>query len=169
MPSRPAATPSAPTDAPRPPARSDALRLWIILSRAHAAVQAHAAAQVARHELTLAEFAILEVLHHRGPMLLGEVQRRILVTSGGITFLVDRLSKKGLVCRQDCAHDRRARYASLTTKGRQLIARVFPEHAMAIERAVAGLSRAEQIEVSEALKRLGLHAAALDRDEDDGG
>lgn len=167
MPSRPAATPPAPIDAPRPSARSDALRLWIILSRAHAAVQAHAAAQVGRHELTLAEFAILEVLHHRGPMLLGEVQRRILVTSGGITFLVDRLSKKGLVCRRDCAHDRRARYASLTTKGKQLIARVFPEHAAVIERAVAGLGRAEQVEVTEALKRLGLYAAALDFDEDD--
>lgn len=166
MSSRQAARATAP-DAPSTTPRSDALRLWIILSRAHAAVEAHAAAQAARHELTLAEFAILEVLHHRGPMLLGEVQRRILVTSGGITFLVDRLSKKGLVCRQDCAHDRRARYASLTAKGKQLISRIFPEHAAAIERAVAGLSRAEQIELSEALKRLGLYAAELDRDEDD--
>lgn len=162
-------TRATPSDAPVASPRSDALRLWVILSRAHASVEAHAAAQAARHELTLAEFAILEVLHHRGPMLLGEVQRRILVTSGGITFLVDRLSKKGLVCRRDCAHDRRARYASLTAKGKQLIMRIFPEHAMVIERAMAGLSRAEQIAVSDALKRLGLHAAALDSDTEDGG
>src|SRR5215207_7771100 len=73
------------------------LRLWVIMSRAHASIAAHAAADVARHGLTLAEFGILEALYHRGQMLLGEVQRRILVSSGGITFLVDRLTAKGLV------------------------------------------------------------------------
>src|SRR3712207_3630263 len=85
-----------------------ALRLWIALARAHNAVQAHAAADVARHGLTISEFAVLEVLYHKGPLLLGEVQRRILVSSGGITYLVDRLEKRGLVERRDCPGDRRA-------------------------------------------------------------
>src|ERR1700730_16052166 len=92
----------------------DDLKLFVVLSRAFASVTRHAEADVARHGLTIAEFAILEVLYHKGPQLLGEVQRRILVSSGGISFLVDRLHAKGLVERQTCEEDRRARYAVLT-------------------------------------------------------
>jgi MarR family 2-MHQ and catechol resistance regulon transcriptional repressor len=138
-----------------------ALRLWVIMSRAHAAIAEHAAADVARHGLTLAEFAILEALYHRGPMLLGEVQRRILVSSGGITFLVDRLTAKGLVERRNCASDRRARYAALTPNGVALVAEIFPEHAAALTRAMGALSLSEQTEAADLLKTLGRSAASL--------
>jgi MarR family 2-MHQ and catechol resistance regulon transcriptional repressor len=138
---------------------SPALKLWVVMARAHVAIQTHAAADVARHDLTLAEFGIIEALYHRGPMLLGEVQRRILVSSGGITFLVDRLTAKGYVERRACETDRRARYAALTAKGEELIAKIFPSHAAAIERAMAGLSESEQRQATELIKKLGLAAA----------
>ncbi len=62
-----------------------ALKLWVVLSRAHTAIEAQAAADVTRHGLSLTEFGILEALYHKGPMLLGEIQRKLLVSSGGIT------------------------------------------------------------------------------------
>jgi MarR family transcriptional regulator, 2-MHQ and catechol-resistance regulon repressor len=136
-----------------------ALKLWVVLSRAQAAVSARAAADVARHGLTLTEFAILEALYHRGAMLLGEVQRRILVSSGGITFLVDRLVAKGLVERQQCPSDRRARFAALTPAGEALLSSIFPAHASTIEHALGALSPEEQREATHLLKRLGLGAA----------
>jgi MarR family 2-MHQ and catechol resistance regulon transcriptional repressor len=136
-----------------------ALKLWVVLARAFNAVSARISEDVARHELTPTEFAILEVLYHKGPLLLGEVQRKILVTSGGITYLVDRLVEKGLVKREECAEDRRARYAVLTPAGTALIRKVFPQHAVAIERAVSGLSTTEQREAVQLLKKLGLTAA----------
>ena len=137
-----------------------ALRLWVIMSRAHAAVVDHASADIATHGLTLAEFGIIEALYHRGPMLLGEVQKRILVSSGGITFLVDRLTAKGLVERRTCESDRRARYAALTPKGSALVAAIFPQHAAVLTRAVSGLSVEEQKTVTAMLRRMGLAAAA---------
>ena len=141
-------------------AEEHALRLWVILSRAHAAIGAHAQADAARHGLTIAEFAILEVLFHRGPMLLGEVQKRILVSSGGITFLVDRLAAKGLVERRNCERDRRARYAQLTSTGESFVREVFPSHAAALTRAMTGLSSDDQRDAGDALRLLGLQAAA---------
>ena len=141
-----------------------ALRLWVVLARAFNAVSARVNEDVARHELTPTEFAILEVLYHKGPLLLGEVQRKILVTSGGITYLVDRLVQKGLVKREECAEDRRARYAVLTPAGTALIRKVFPQHALAIEQAVSGLTTAEQREAVQLLKKLGLAAAAQAED-----
>lgn len=143
------------------PSSTSALRLWVILSRAHSAIEAHASADVARHGLTLAEFAILEALYHRGPMLLGEVQRRILVSSGGITFLVDRLTAKGLVERRSCPSDRRARYAALTASGETLVGEIFPAHAVAVTRAMTALSADEQQEVANVLRTLGVKAATM--------
>jgi MarR family 2-MHQ and catechol resistance regulon transcriptional repressor len=139
-----------------------ALKLWIVLSRAGAAVRRHAEADMTRHGLTPGEFAILEVLYHRGPLLLGDVQRKILVSSGGVTYLVDRLEDAGLVERRECPGDRRARYAALTDKGERLMQRIFPEHVAAIERAVAGLDAEEQQAATELLRTLGTHAAGIE-------
>ena len=139
-----------------------ALKLWVVLSRAYAAVAEHSQADIARHGLTPMEFGILEALHHKGPMILGEVQRKILVTSGGVTYLVDRLAAKGLVERRRCEHDRRAYYAALTPAGEELIRAIFPAHAEAIRNAMAGLSEEEKDAAIGLLRTLGRHAADAD-------
>ena len=88
------------------------------------------------------------LLHFRvgvGPeaaQVLGDLQRRILVSSGGVTWLVNRLVKRGLVERRPCADDKRARYAALTARGEAFMRRIFPEHAEAIRRAMSGLGLA---------------------------
>ena len=139
--------------------REIALKLYVVLSRAYLAVERHSKVDIARHELSQGEFAIMEALYHRGPLLLGEVQRKILVSSGGVTYLVDRLEADGLVERRDCETDRRARYAALTPKGRQLMKRIFPEHAAALDRALSGLSVAEKKQAIDLLRKLGRAAA----------
>lgn len=149
---------STPTRTPSP-AESRALKLFVVLVRATQAVEAHTNQDFKRHGLTGVEFAVLEALYHKGPMLLGEVQRKILISSGGITYVVDRLVEKGLVERRDCATDRRARYAALTREGEALMRRIFPEHAAAIEEAMGGLSAREQEELTSLLRKLG-HSAA---------
>ena len=151
------------TPRPRPtPDDAPALHLWVVLARAFRAIEAHAAADAARHELTLAEFGILEALWHKGPLLLGELGQTILVSSGGITFLVDRLERRGLVARQECEADRRARYAVLTREGEKLVQRIFPEHSRRIQEVLAGLDPAAQLQAAEMLKQLGRHAAELE-------
>ncbi|HEY3287382.1 MAG TPA: MarR family transcriptional regulator [Gemmatimonadaceae bacterium] len=140
-------------------ATASALKLFVVLSRAQRAISERIEASLVTHGLTHTEFAILEVLYHKGPLLLGEVQRKILVSSGGITFLVDRLAERGLAERRLCASDRRARYAALTRKGEALMGQIFPQHADAIREAMSGLSRAEQKQASALLKQLGLAAA----------
>jgi MarR family 2-MHQ and catechol resistance regulon transcriptional repressor len=136
-----------------------ALKLWLVLARAFNAVARHSDADIAGHGLSPGEFAILETLYHRGPLLLGDLQRRVLVSSGGVTYLVDRLERQGLVERRQCPTDRRARYAALTAAGEARIAGIFPAHAAVMERAVAGLSAEEQARATDLLRTLGLHAA----------
>jgi MarR family 2-MHQ and catechol resistance regulon transcriptional repressor len=139
-----------------------ALKLLVVMARAFNAVNERVSKEdMERHGITPTEFGILEALYHKGPLLLGEVQRKILVTSGGITYLVDRLVDKGLVKREQCPEDRRARYAVLTPAGQALIKRIFPAHAARIEQAMSGLTQAEQREATALLRKLGLAAASL--------
>lgn len=137
-----------------------ALKLFVVLNRAATAVMGAVQADIARHGLSRGEFAALEALYHKGPLLVGELQRAVLKSSGGMTYVVDRLTEKGLVRRRACESDRRALYAELTEEGTALMDRIFPEHAAAIERAMAGLAAADQDRAIELLRRLGLAAAA---------
>lgn len=138
-----------------------ALQLWITLSRAFGAVAAHAEADATRHGITLAEFGILEALYHKGPMLQGQLQEKILISSGGITWVVNRLVGRGLVRRRPCPDDRRARWAELTPAGTAFIREHFPAHARAMARATSGLTAAERAEAVTLLRKLGLTAAEL--------
>lgn len=145
-----------------PDSGSPALKLWVVLARAYQAIERHAAAHAAEYDLTSAEFGVLEALYHKGPLLLGEVQRKLLISSAGITYVVDRLEQRGLVERRPCPTDRRARYAALTRKGRALIARIFPEHQQRMEQALSGLGPREQDRATALLRNLGRQAAELD-------
>lgn len=138
------------------PSRARALKLFIVLSRAMNAVNAHLEWHPGRNELTMTEFAILEALLHKGPLLLGDVQKKILLSSGGVTYTVDRLAEKGLVERQECKTDRRAKYAALTPRGAVLIKSVFEEQARRIEAMMSVLSSREQDEATAIVRKLGL-------------
>jgi len=142
-----------------PAARERALKLYVVLTRASNALNARLLAEADLEDLTLTEFGILEALYHKGPLLLGDLQKKILLSSGGVTYTVDRLAERGLVERRECTTDRRARYAALTAKGEATIARIFPAHAGLIETMMSALSSAEQEKVTALLRKLGLTAA----------
>jgi MarR family transcriptional regulator, 2-MHQ and catechol-resistance regulon repressor len=128
----------------------------VVLSRARGSLQRVTEADIARHGLSPGEFAILDVLYHKGPLLLGEVQKKVLVSSGGVTYLVDRLAQQNLVERRECASDRRARYAALTPAGTALMERIFPEHVRVVESACSALSTGEKRAAIALLRKLGL-------------
>lgn len=152
-------TEAHPRASPGDAATSRALKLWVVLARAYSAIAREVEADIGRHDLTTTEFGILEALHHKGPLLLGEIQRKVLVTSGGITYLMDRLVAKGLVKREPSPDDRRARYAVLTPAGARLIGRIFPPHAQFLSEIMSTLTPDEQTVATTLLRKLGLAVA----------
>jgi len=136
-----------------------ALQLWEHLSKAHSAVHAQATNDLTQRGLTMAEYGVLEALHRKGPMQLGEIQRDQLVSSGGVTFLVDRLEAKGLVERHSSREDRRAKYAALTSQGEAMLAELLPAHAECIRDSLSGLSLPEQRSAIGILRALAREAA----------
>lgn len=134
------------------------LGLFVVLSRAYNWVNAHAVRDIHCHGLNPTEFGILEVLYHKGPLPLQQIGEKVLISSGNITYAVDKLEQKQLLVRRPSVHDRRVIFAELTAQGRELMTAIFPQHAEAIRLAVSGLSAEEQVQAMQLLKKLGLAA-----------
>jgi MarR family 2-MHQ and catechol resistance regulon transcriptional repressor len=134
------------------------VHLWLILMKAHEALRRHAEQNIHGLGIGFSDFMVLEVLLHKGPTPVNEIGRRVRLTSGSITSAVDRLEAKGLVERRLDPEDRRTRVVHLTAAGRKLIACAFADHERAMERAAAGLTPEERVEVVALLKRLGKYA-----------
>lgn len=135
-----------------------ALKLWVVLNRAQRAIGDRARRQLEGEGLASTEFAVLEILFHKGALTAGEIAAGVLLASGSTTYVVDKLQERGLVSRRPCSEDRRAVYVELTDEGRARMAGVFPRHAEALRTAMAGLTPEEQRIAAALLKRLGKHA-----------
>jgi MarR family 2-MHQ and catechol resistance regulon transcriptional repressor len=140
-------------------ARVEAPRLWIVLSRCYHAVSQIAERSVAGAGLGLSDFAALEVLLHKGPLTITEIQAKVLLASGSMTAAVDRLERKGLLVRKATPADRRAKVLELTPRGRRVVEAAFRRHASELEAATAILSRTEKRQLYDLLKKLGLFVA----------
>jgi MarR family 2-MHQ and catechol resistance regulon transcriptional repressor len=128
------------------------VHLWLVLWKAYGSLREHAYRHIASVGLGLSDFAILEMLLHKGPLPVNTIGEKAGLTSGSVSIAVDRLEKRGLVER---------RRVHLTRAGQRLIGPAFEEHAAAMERAVSGLSAGERVQVVELLKKLGKTAQSL--------
>lgn len=143
--------------------RELSLKLLVVLSKAYKVVMDHAVKDMKKNGLSATEFSVLELLYHKGGIPLQRMSEKILVTSGSITYTVDKLEEKGLLQRVPCPTDRRVTYAEITASGRSLLDRIFPSHAEAVESVMSGLTAVEKTEAIELLKQLGMTAASREK------
>ncbi len=136
----------------------DSLGLYIALNRASQWINAHADRDIRQYGLNRTEFGVLEMLYHKGSQPLQQIGGKVLMSSGNITYVVDKLEQKSLVKRKASHEDRRLIYAEITDEGNRLIEEAFPKHAEVIRRAMDGLTEEEQKVASLLLKKLGKFA-----------
>src|SRR5438128_9370929 len=132
--------------------------LWLVLMKAHRALERLATQSIESLEVCLSDFGVLELLLHKGPQPVNAIGRRIALTSGAITTAVDRLEARGLVARGAHESDRRARIVSLTAQGHEEAAKLFAGHKAAMDLAASGLSKTERATLIQLLKKLGTSA-----------
>ncbi|HZG55130.1 MarR family transcriptional regulator [Paenibacillus sp.] len=137
------------------------LRLFRVLYRAFRSVSEHSTRDIKAHGLNQTEFAVLELLYHKGPIPLQQIGSRLLILSGGVTYTVDKLENAGYVSRRNCSEDRRVTYADVTEEGKRLMETIFPLHASVLNRAMSGLTEDEKDQAIELLKKLGMEADRL--------
>lgn len=138
------------------------LKLFIVLSRALEAIEKQIVKNVKDYGLNLTEFAVLELLFHKGDQPIQKIGQKILLASSSITYVVDKLEEKNYLVRKACPTDRRVTHASITDEGKKLMEDIFPRHKEAMSKIMAGLNTDEKEMVVEKLKKLGLYAQQLD-------
>jgi len=122
-----------------------------------------------RWNLTLPQFEVLAELARAddGGFTFVELSRLLLVTSGNLTGIVDRLEEQRLVQRRPDGRDRRVIRVALTERGRRVTDQMLPAHAADIEEILSFMPRNALSELSDLLGRLrdGLHArtAAMEK------
>lgn len=106
-------------------------------------------------DTTLPRFDILAQLERHGePMSMGDLSRRLMVSNGNVTGLVDRLTREGMVERSPSPADRRIQMVSLTDTGAAFFADIAGDHRKWVGQMMGGLSAEEMSQLYDLLARL---------------
>ncbi len=133
-----------------------ALKLFIVLSRASKVIAEEAHKLIDNYSLNPTEFGVLELLYHRGRQPIQKIGQKILLRSGSMTYVVNRLEVRGFLERNFSEEDKRITYIAITKEGATLIESIFPEHAENIRQLMSGLSEHEQETAIKIVRKLGL-------------
>ena len=131
------------------------LKILIGMHRAVNKIDSRTIKIVKQYGLSLGQFAVLEALYHKGDMTVGQVQEKILSTSGTIPVIIKNLEKSDYVTHRADECDKRKCILHITDKGADLIKQVFPENKEMIINSFNNLSDNEKDELLMLLKKLG--------------
>ena len=98
---------------------------------------------ITNYSLSMTEFSVLEALYHNDMQTIHEIGKRILITSGSMTYVIDKLVEKGYAKRIACPNDRRAIHIGLTDKGNKLLEEIMPKHQQWVNTFFEELNSAE--------------------------
>ena len=133
----------------------------LILARAAKSIEKFDRDSIAQTGLNISDFAILEVLLHKGPLPVNTIGKKVLLTSGSMTTAANRLVRKGYIKREQDPSDGRFFFLHLTTSGHRLIQNAYAKHSRNLERITEVLTEVERTQLVLLLKKIGQHANSL--------
>ena len=132
------------------------LRAWLRLVGCANLVTGHLRHRLRREfDMSLPTFDILAQIARPplGPTM-GELSKRLVVSKGSVTDLIERLEGKGVVSRSADPSDGRVQHVHLTAKGQRLLAQTLPAHNAWIKSLMAGMEPASAARLFAALGEL---------------
>jgi DNA-binding MarR family transcriptional regulator len=156
---------AAAVGSPRPGKSNPQGEAWGALTRAHAAVSQRLQEALAQGDYPPLPWyevlaAVAEAPDQR--LRMGDLAEILVITRGGLTKLVDRLVKAGLLERTFCESDRRVSYATLCPAGKDLLAEMRPVIVGELEAAFsANISEAEAEQLTATLDRVRGSACSI--------
>jgi DNA-binding MarR family transcriptional regulator len=141
------------------------LGAWRGLLRVHTALVKELDAELdSAHDLPLSSYDVLIYLRSAPEkrLRMAELADSVLLSRSGVTRLVDRLEREGLIVRETCESDGRGSFAVLTDEGDELLARARPTHLAGVrERFLKHFSDAELKQLARYWERVRPGAADL--------
>lgn len=108
----------------------DELRLWLRLLTCTNLIETEIRRKLqGAFDFTLPRFDLLAQLDKaEDGLVLGEVSKRLMVSAGNVTAIVDRLIANGHITRTPAPHDRRVQIIRMTPEGRAAFRAMAREH-----------------------------------------
>jgi MarR family 2-MHQ and catechol resistance regulon transcriptional repressor len=107
-----------------------------LFAEAYTGLTSRFAAQFEQHRVSPVEFEVLMRLA-RSPqnrLRMTDLAGQTSLSTSGVTRVVDRMDKSGLICREACPSDRRSSYAVITEAGLARLADILPGHLELVQR-----------------------------------
>jgi DNA-binding MarR family transcriptional regulator len=126
------------------------LAAWRGLLRVHASLSKALDAQLERdHGLPLTSYEVLRYLADAEgqKMRMCDLASSVILSRSGLTRLVDRLEREGLLVRESCASDARGAFAKLTPAGHEKLAGARATHLAGVRTLFLEHVSAEELEV----------------------
>lgn len=135
--------------------KSKSLKSFIVLMKASKSVQELITTDITSYNMRTSDFVIMETLYHKGRQTIRQIAEAVLIKTGSITYVIDKLEDKGWLTRSDCKEDRRVVYIELTDEGKRVMDSIFPQHQLVIEDIFSELTEQEHDILIDLLKRVG--------------
>lgn len=137
------------------------LHLYRVFAKSFKSVNEHAVTGSKMKGFNPTAFAVLEVLYYKGPQPIQQIGAKLLLQSGNVTYVIDKLESAGLLHRSPCPRDRRVIFAELTHEGKEMMDQMYPEYTDRIDHALSGLNDSEKQTMIDLLKKMGREAEKL--------
>ncbi|HLU43691.1 MAG TPA: MarR family transcriptional regulator [Natronosporangium sp.] len=127
----------------------DRITAFGLFAEAYTGLVNRFSSQLAEYGLSMIEFEVLIRLARspRQRLRMTDLAGQVALTSSGLTRVVDRLERDGLVCREACPRDRRGSWAVLTETGRARLTAALPGHLALLERHFTSRFAADEREL----------------------
>jgi MarR family transcriptional regulator, 2-MHQ and catechol-resistance regulon repressor len=125
-----------------------------MLMQTSRAIQERIRDDMAKNNLTITEFAVLEVLFHKGKQTIQQLASSVLISSGSMTYVIDKLEQKALLKRNACPEDRRVIHITLIENGLELMNNIMPKHEEFVDFTFDSLTSNEKEDLVRLLKKV---------------
>ena len=110
--------------------------------------------EMAKNKLGITEFSVLEVLYEKGKQTIQQIGNCILISSGSMTYVIDKLEQRGLLSRNACPDDRRVIHVTLSGDGNRLLNEIMPKYHEFIHHMFGSLDFVEGETLVQLLKKV---------------
>jgi len=126
----------------------------LLLMKTTKAIQERIKREMITNQLNITEFSVLEVLFLKGKQTIQQIGTSIIIASGSMTYVIDKLEDKGLLNRHACPDDRRVVHVKLTEDGNHLMQKIMPNHQDMVTHIFGSLTEDESETMVKLLKKI---------------
>ncbi len=137
------------------------LKAFVVIMKASKTLEELVKKDIAAHGMKISDFAILEALYHKGRQTIKQISEAVLINTGSITYIIDKLEKNDYLQRIYCKEDRRVVYIEITSKGNDLMNEIFPLHQKMIESLFTDITEENKRMLIDTVKIIGKKGETL--------